>query len=72
MTDPNPADDRETLDQRLVEMIYGLLPEDEATELQRRISSEPDVARAYAEMKLRTDLLAKAARLERHWPNPSV
>jgi hypothetical protein len=50
--------------QKLWELIYDLLPPEEAQELCDRITSDPLVARAYAEAKLRADLLAAAARHE--------
>ncbi|MEX1224344.1 MAG: MG2 domain-containing protein, partial [Pirellulales bacterium] len=52
------------LRQRLTEFIYGLLPDEETAALNERIASDPKVARIYAEVKLDTDLFAKAARLE--------
>ncbi len=51
------------LHQQLFELIYGLLPDDEAARLEKRITSEPEIARAYAEAKQQADLLAKAAKL---------
>ena len=54
---------QDDLNQQLYELIYGLLPDDEAARLNDRITSEPDVARAYATVKQQTDVLAKAARL---------
>ena len=51
------------LQQQLFEFIYGLLPEEEAARLNQRITSEPEVARAYAKAKQESDLLAKAAQL---------
>ncbi|MCA9268342.1 MAG: hypothetical protein KDA41_07715, partial [Planctomycetales bacterium] len=53
----------EQSEQLLFEYIYGLLDDDQAAALKRRIVSEPDVARAYAAAKQQTDMLAKAALL---------
>ncbi len=52
------------LEQQLWELVYELLPEQEAAAIRQRISSEPDVARAYAEVKLQTEILAQAAKPE--------
>lgn len=54
---------RDDLHQQLFEFIYGLLSEKEAARMNERITSEPDVARAYAEVKQQADMLAKAAQL---------
>ena len=51
------------LQQQLFEFIYDLLPENEAALLNERITSEPEVARAYAKARQEADLLAKAAKL---------
>ena len=50
--------------QQLIELIYDLLPEDEKLALLDRISSDPEVARAYSEARLESDAMAKAAKLE--------
>ncbi|MCY2993635.1 MAG: hypothetical protein NTY19_38015 [Planctomycetota bacterium] len=50
------------LEQQLWELVYELLPEQEAAALRQRISSDPEVARAYAEVKLQTEILAQAAK----------
>lgn len=52
------------LEQQLWEYVYGLLDAEEARALEVRITSEHDVARAYAEVRQRADLLGRAARLE--------
>jgi len=57
-------DRTEDVEQLIWEFVYELLPEDEAEEVNRRITSEPDVARVYAEVKMQTDLLAKASKVE--------
>jgi len=54
---------QDDLQQQLFEFIYDLLPEDEAAQLNERITSEPDVARAYAKAKQQTEMLATAAQL---------
>ena len=59
--------DEKTFDQ-LWELVYGLLPDDEAAALCERIESEPDLARAYATVKLQSDRLADAARLDQLEP----
>ncbi|TWT38630.1 MG2 domain-containing protein [Blastopirellula retiformator] len=48
--------------QQLLELIYGLLSDDEASQLATRIGRDPELARAYAEIKEQTDLLAAAVR----------
>lgn len=50
--------------QQLWEYVYGLLSEKEEAEIERLVTSDPDVSRMYAEVKLETELLAKAAKLE--------
>jgi len=49
--------------QRLLELIYDLLPEDEAAELRRRIDAEPELAAAYQEARAAAELFGEAARL---------
>jgi uncharacterized membrane protein len=51
------------LRQQLLELHYDLLPEGEATELRRRIASEPEMAAAFAEVQKTTAVFARAARL---------
>jgi len=60
----NPMTDREQLDQGLLEFIYDLLPDNEAAALSSQITSDPDVARAYAEVRQQADVLAAAAKIE--------
>ncbi|MCR4413388.1 MAG: hypothetical protein NUV77_13290, partial [Thermoguttaceae bacterium] len=50
--------------QRLLELIYGLLAEDEAAALRGRIEADPDLARAYAVAEATAALFAEAARLD--------
>lgn len=52
----------EDLQQQLWEFVYDLLPPDEADALVERISRDPHVARLYAEVKLRTDIVRDALR----------
>ncbi|MCA9122840.1 MAG: hypothetical protein H6822_30535 [Planctomycetaceae bacterium] len=54
----------EELQQQLMEFVYGLLEDDEANALCARITSDPEVARAYSKVKLQCDLVARAARVE--------
>jgi hypothetical protein len=51
----------DSLQQELMEFVYGLLDEGEANALSERITSDPDVARAYAKVKLQCDLVGRAA-----------
>jgi len=57
-------DHTKDVEQLIWEFVYELLPADEAEEINRRITSEPDVARLYAEVKLQADILAKASKVE--------
>jgi uncharacterized protein YfaS (alpha-2-macroglobulin family) len=50
------------LRQQLWEFVYELLPPEEEAALSERISSDPDVARAYSEVKLQTELVREAIR----------
>ena len=50
--------------QRLLELAYGLLPEEEAAQLRKRIEEDPELAEAYAEVEDACGLLSQAARLE--------
>ena len=51
------------LQQQLWDYVYGLLSDPETADLERRIGSEPVVARAYAEVRLEVELLGEAARV---------
>ena len=53
----------EQLQQQLWDYAFGLLTDAEADELELRIGSEPDVARAYAEVRLKADMLGEASRI---------
>ncbi|EAQ80926.1 hypothetical protein [Blastopirellula marina] len=55
--------DHDEIRQQLLELIYGLLPADEASRLAGRIGRDPELARTYAEVKEQTDLLGSAVRL---------
>jgi len=60
--------------QRLLELVYDLLPEAEAAELRQRIAADPELARAYAEAQRTAQLLADAARLPApriEWKRPA-
>ena len=50
--------------QRLLELVYGLLPDEEAAALRAKIATDPELARAYAEAASEARLFAKAACLE--------
>jgi len=52
------------LRQQLLELVYDLLGEEETAELRRRIDTDPEVARQYAEVRDASRLLAEAARLD--------
>ncbi len=49
--------------QRLLELVYDLLPEGEAAELRARIEADAEMAAAYREAQETARLLAEAARL---------
>jgi uncharacterized protein YfaS (alpha-2-macroglobulin family) len=49
--------------QRLLELVYDLLPEDEAAELRKKIESDPEMAAAYRQAQETARLLGEAARL---------
>ena len=49
---------------RLLELVYDLLGDDEATELRSQIDASEELARAYAEARSTSELLGEAARLE--------
>jgi len=53
----------EELQQKLWEFVYELLPDDEAQALKDQITSDPQIARAYAEVKLQSEVLAEAVRV---------
>lgn len=57
-------DRKQELEQQLWDLVYELLPEAEAVALRQRISSEPETARAYAEVQLQAEILAHAAKYE--------
>ncbi|MCA9175913.1 MAG: hypothetical protein KDB14_15615 [Planctomycetales bacterium] len=56
-----PPDDQ--LRQQLWDLVYGLLDEREAQDLEGMVRSNPQVARAYAEVMLQANELAEVARL---------
>lgn len=53
---------------RLLELVYGLLSEQEAAELRAAVSGNSDLATAYARAQAAAGLLRRAAR----WPGPPV
>ncbi|MBI1249667.1 hypothetical protein GC197_17720 [bacterium] len=57
-------DDREQIRQQMLELIYGLLSDQESAELVQRISSDGVLARDYAELKEQTELLAEVAKVQ--------
>ena len=54
----------EQLEKPLWELIYGLLSPDEEAALRQRITSDPELARAYAKVKLQSELVAAAAKCD--------
>ncbi|MFN3153163.1 hypothetical protein [Bremerella sp.] len=62
-------DDREQIQQQMLELIYGLLSDKESAELVDRISSDGQLARDYAELKEQTELLAEVTKAESEPPN---
>ena len=54
----------DNLHQKMIEYLYGLLPDAEAKELAEKISSDPDVARAYSLARQDVELISQAAQLE--------
>ncbi|PQO44760.1 hypothetical protein [Blastopirellula marina] len=62
-------DNREEIQQQMLELIYGLLSDDESAELVERISSDGELARAYAELKEKTELLAEVTKAEAPQPD---
>ena len=61
--------DREQIQQQMLELIYGLLSDDQSAELVERISSDGELARAYAELKEKTELLAEVTKAEAPQPD---
>ena len=56
-------DRREELEQQLWEFVFDLLTPEEADAMRKRITSDPDVARLYAEVKLQTEIVAEALKM---------
>jgi hypothetical protein len=52
------------LEQQIWELVYDLLPEDEAEQLRQRVCSDPQLARLYADVKLKSQLVAEATRIQ--------
>ncbi|MCC9600827.1 hypothetical protein LOC67_09640 [Stieleria sp. JC731] len=65
---PLPNDD--DLEQLLLELHYGLLDDDEADELRRRIETEPHVAAQWAETLVMANKFAQAARRDASKESP--
>ena len=53
------------LAEKLWDLVYGLLDAEDEAVLEERIKSEPAVARLYAEVSLRAELVASAAKIDR-------
>ena len=67
------AIDRDT-QSRLIDLLYGLLPEEEAVALRQRIDSDAELARAYAEAQQAAQVFGEAARIPSSpiaWRRPS-
>ncbi|QDU27770.1 hypothetical protein ETAA8_28610 [Anatilimnocola aggregata] len=62
----------EELRQQLWEMAYGLLDPEAEAALHTQIKSDPAIARLYAEVRLQTDLVSNAARVEDSSLNISI
>ena len=56
--------ENEKLHQQLWDLCYGLLSADEVAALHKQIRSDPAAARLYAEVRLQSDLVASAAKVE--------
>ncbi|MBA2113228.1 hypothetical protein [Bremerella alba] len=62
-------DEREQIQQQMLELIYGLLSDQQSAELVDRISSDGQLAREYAELKEQTELLAEVTQANTQPPN---
>jgi hypothetical protein len=56
--------DSQQLREQMWDLVYGLLSTDESQALIARIKSDPQAARLYAEVRLQSDLVGYAARVE--------
>ena len=56
--------DHDQLREQMWDLVYGLTTAEETAALHARIKSDPKIARLYAEVRLESDLLAQAARVE--------
>jgi hypothetical protein len=56
--------DGQQIRERMWDYVYGLLSEEESQEMVARIKSDPQVARLYAEVRLKGELVAQAAVVE--------
>jgi hypothetical protein len=59
---------RDALEDLLWDLVYDLLPDEEAAAVRDRIASNADVARLYAEVKRQAAILAEAAK----WEHPVI
>src|ERR1051325_781583 len=56
--------DGQQIREHMWDYVYGLLSEEESREMVARIKSDPQVARLYAEVRLKGELVAQAALVE--------
>jgi len=56
--------DGQQICERMWDYVYGLLSEEESQEMVARIKSDPQIARLYAEVRLKGELVAQAALVE--------
>jgi hypothetical protein len=64
MTDDKAMKASEELREKMWELCYDLLPDDERRALVATIKSDPQAARLYAEVRLQADLVGYAAKVE--------
>ena len=58
------TNDGQQIRERMWDYVYGLLSEEESQEMVARIKSDPQIARLYAEVRLKGELVAQAALVE--------
>jgi hypothetical protein len=56
--------DGQQIQERMWDYVYGLLSDEESQEMVARIKSDPQIARLYAEVRLKGELVAEAAIVE--------
>src|SRR5213080_4380567 len=56
--------DGQQIREQMWDYVYGLLSEEECQEMIARIKSDPQIARLYAEVRLKGELVAQAALVE--------